>query len=61
MKGYENFKENVNKRIHRLEKDIQLLETNGYHIYTQAQTLPPNKVLCSLKKATLEKYMSLRG
>ena len=60
MNGYENFKELVNTRIHRLEKDIQLLETNGYHIYTQAQTLTPNKVLCSLKKVTLEKYMTLR-
>ena len=31
MRSHEEFKENLNKIILRLEKDIQKLETNGYH------------------------------
>jgi hypothetical protein len=45
----------MNESILRLERDIQILETNGYHIY-QA-TLKPNNVLSTLKKQSLEKFI----
>ena len=51
MKGYEDFKENMNQKIHHLEKDIQLLEKNGFHVYTQVQK--HNNVLNSLKRSSL--------
>ena len=56
MKSYEEFKEELNSQIHRLERDIQLLEGNGYHIYTSS--VKPNNVLNSLKKANLDKYLT---
>lgn len=55
MKSHEDFKEAMNENILRLERDIQTLETNGFHIY---QThLQPNNVLNTLKKNALEKYI----
>lgn len=48
MKSNEDFKEKMNDTILRLEKDIQALESNGYHIYQL--NLKPNNVLSTLKK-----------
>ena len=48
----------MNKKIHQLERDIQIMERNGFHIYTQVYK--SNNVLNSLKKYSFEKYMSLQ-
>jgi hypothetical protein len=41
--------------ILRLEKDIQILESSGFHIYSAA--LKPNNVLSTLKKSNLDKFI----
>lgn len=56
MKSYEDFKDKLNRHIHGLERDVQLLETNGFHIYSTTQK--QNNVLNALKKYNLEKYMT---
>lgn len=55
IKSHEDFKEKMNESILRLEKDIQALESNGYHIYQL--TLKPNNVMSTLKKQYLEKFI----
>lgn len=45
----------MNEGILRLEKDIQTLESNGYHIYQP--TLKPNNVMSTLKKQHLDKFI----
>lgn len=41
--------------ILRLEKDIQILESSGFHIYSAV--LKPNNVLSTLKRTNLDKYI----
>lgn len=55
MKSHEEFKERLNVNILRLEKDIQALESNGFHIYDSAPR--PNNVLAALKRHTLDKFL----
>lgn len=38
-----------------MEREIQKLETNGFHIYSHS--IKPNNVLNSLKKSNLDKYV----
>lgn len=45
----------MNLSILRLEKDIQILESSGFHIYSP--TLKPNNILTTLKKSNLDKFI----
>ena len=53
MTSHEKFKEKLNVSIKRLEKDIQVLEGNGFHIYSHHPA--PNNVI-TLKKSTLDAF-----